>query len=133
MFVNVLNDIAALALVGGAGYLSVFARPQLDTLAYLFLHLHGRGIDIASIFWGLWLFPFGILVIRSGFIPRVLGILLMVAGSAYLASAFATLVMPQLVPLISPVALPLEIGEVPIVFWLLIWGAKTGDAHGHAA
>jgi hypothetical protein len=125
MFVNVLNEIAALVLVTGADFLTVFEKPQLDALAYLFLGLHGQGITVASIFWGLWLFPFGILVIRSGFIPRVFGVLLMIAGVGYLASALATLVLPRYAPLVSRVALPLEAAEVPIIFWLLIWGAKT--------
>jgi hypothetical protein len=124
MFVNVLNEIAALVLVGGADFLAVFDRPQLDALAYLFLRLHSQGITVTSIFWGLWLFPFGMLVIRSGFIPRVFGVLLMIAGSAYLASAFATLVVPETAPLVNTVAGPLEIAEVPIIFWLVIWGAK---------
>jgi hypothetical protein len=126
MFVNVLNDVAALVLVSGADFLSVFDQAELDALAYLFLRLHGQGITVASIFWGLWLFPFGLLVIRSGFIPRVLGFLLMIAGTAYLASAFATLIVPPIAPLVSKVALPLEVAEVPIVFWLVIWGARTG-------
>ena len=125
MFVNVLNEIAALILVKGAGFLSVFGKPQLDALAYLFLRLHSQGIIVASIFWGLWLFPFGMLVIRSGFIPRVLGVLLMIAGAAYLASSFATLVLPRYAPLVGQVALPLEVAELPIIFWLVIWGAKT--------
>ena len=133
MFANVLNNIAALVLVSGAEFLSVFDKPQLDALAYLFLRLHSHGITVASIFWGLWLFPFGLLVIGSGFIPRVFGYLLMVAGVAYLASAFATLVLPQYAPLVSRIALPLEVAELPIVFWLLIWGAKTRPADATAA
>jgi Domain of unknown function (DUF4386) len=80
---------------------------------------------IASIFWGLWLFPFGRLVVRSRFIPAIFGWMLMVAGAAYLAAAFATLVAPSLLPYVSPLAMPLEIAEVPIVFWLVIWGART--------
>jgi hypothetical protein len=131
MFVNVLNEIAALILVSGASFLAVFAKAELDALAYLFLRLHGQGVSVASIFWGLWLFPFGILVIRSRFIPRVLGYLLMVAGTGYLASAFATLIVPPWVPLVSQVALPLEVAELPIVVWLVVWGARprpTGDA-----
>jgi len=128
----VLNDIAALVLVSGADFLSVFEKPQLDALAYLFLRLHGQGITVASIFWGLWLFPFGMLVIRSGFIPRVFGFLLMIAGVAYLASSFTTLILPQYKSLVSQVALPLEVAEVPIIFWLLIWGAKTRPADAPA-
>ena len=128
VFVNVLNELATLTLVSDADFLSVFEQPQLDALAYLFMRLHGDGITVASVFWGLWLFPFGMLVIRSGFIPRVFGVLLIIAGVAYLASAFATLVLPRYEPFVSKVAGPLEIAEVPIIFWLLIWGAKTRPA-----
>jgi hypothetical protein len=133
VFVNVLNEIAAWVLVSGADFLSVFDRPHLDALAYLFLRLHSQGITVASIFWGLWLFPFGMLVIRSGFIPRVLGYLLMVAGVAYVASAFATLIVPQYATLVGQIALPLEVAELPIVFWLVIWGARTRPAEASAA
>jgi hypothetical protein len=125
MFVNVLNEIAALVLVRGAGFLTAFDQPQLDALAYLFLHLHNQGISVASVFWGLWLFPFGLLVIRSGFIPRAFGFLLMIAGAAYLASAFATLIVPRYASLVGKVALPLEAAELPIIFWLVIWGARS--------
>jgi len=126
---NVLNNVAALTVLSGAGFLSVFDKPQLDALAYLLIRLHGLGLDIASIFWGVWLFPFGLLVIRSGFIPRFLGFLMMVAGAAYLANAFATLTLPQVLPFIEKVAMPLYFGEVPIMFWLLIWGARGPRAN----
>lgn len=132
MFVNVLNSLAALTLTSGADFLSVFEQAHLDALAYLFVRLHGQGITIASIFWGLWLFPFGLLVIRSGFIPRLLGVLLMVAGAAYLASAFATLIVPQFAKVVGQVAFPLEVAEVPIIFWLVIWGARTPPAEAVA-
>jgi hypothetical protein len=125
VFVNVLNDIAALILAGGAKFLSVFDQPQRDALAYLFLRLHGQGLQVAAIFWGLWLFPFGMLVIRSRFIPRTLGVLLMVAGCAYLASSFTSLLLPRQASLVGQVAGILEAAEVPIIFWLLIWGAKA--------
>jgi uncharacterized protein DUF4386 len=125
VFVNVLNEIAALVLVSGAGFLSAFDTRQLDALALLFLRLHGQGIVVAAIFWGLWLFPFGILVIRSGFIPRTLGVLLMIAGCAYLASSFTSLLLPQYAHRVGQFAIVLEVGEVPIIFWLLIWGARA--------
>lgn len=125
MFVNVLNEIAALILVSGADFLSGFQKHQLDGLAYLFLRLHSQGIIVASIFWGLWLFPFGILVIRSRFIPRVLGVLMMIAGTGYLASSFTSLVLPRYAPVVGQVAMAMYFGELPIMFWLLIWGAKA--------
>jgi hypothetical protein len=124
MFANTLNSLAALYLVGGPATLSAFTQSQLDALAYLFLHLHGKGISVASIFWGLWLLPFGLLAIRSGFIPAILGYLLLLAGAAYLASAFATLILPAYASVVGSVALPLEMAEIPIIFWLAIWGAR---------
>jgi hypothetical protein len=128
VFVNVLNEIAALTLAHGATFLSTFDRRQLDSLAYLFLRLHGQGISIASVFWGLWLFPFGLLVIRSGFIPRVLGYLLMAAGAGYLLDSLATLVLPGIARTVGTVDTLLELGELPIIFWLLIWGARESRA-----
>jgi hypothetical protein len=122
MFLNVLNEIAALILVSGAEFLSIFQKSQLDALALLFIRLHSHGIEIATIFWGLWLFPFGILVIRSGFIPRILGILLLIAGSANLASSFTSLVMPQYEHFVVQFATFLAILEMPIVFWFIIKG-----------
>jgi hypothetical protein len=124
MFVNVLNEIAALILVSGASFLLTFEKSQLDALAYLFLRLHDHGITVASVFWGLWLFPFGILVLRSGFIPRLLGILLFVAGAGYLISACTSLLLPQYGGIVGDVALVLEIGEMPIIFWLLFMGLR---------
>jgi hypothetical protein len=123
--VNVLNEVAALVLVSGASFLSVFDKGQLDALAYLFLRLHSQGIFVAAIFWGLWLFPFGLLVIRSGFIPRVLGVLLMIAGFAYPISSLTSLLLPQYARVVNQFAMILEFGELPVIFWLLIWGAKA--------
>jgi hypothetical protein len=128
VFVNVLNEIATLVLVSGADFLSVFEKLQLDALAYLFLRLHGQGIMIATVFWGLWLFPFGLLAIRSRFIPRVFGVLLMIAGASMLVDSFATLVLPRYAAVVSEVAGPLGLAELPIVFWLLIWGARPRAA-----
>jgi hypothetical protein len=122
LFINVLNEVAALILVNGADFLSVFSKGQLDALALLFLRLHGQGIEIAQIFWGLWLFPYGILVIRSGFIPRLLGILLFIAGTGLLASSFASLILPQYGRLAGQIAMVLDFGEFPIIFWFFIRG-----------
>lgn len=125
VFANALNQIAALTLVGAPPFLTAaFSPHQLDALAYFFLRLHDRGITVASIFWGLWLFPFGLLVMRSGFIPRVLGILLMIAGTGYVASAFTTLCLPAFADVMGWVGLIAAFGELPIMFWLLIWGAR---------
>ena len=136
VFLNVLNEIAALILVSEADFLSVLRKPQRDALAYLFVRLHEQGLIVASIFWGLWLFPLGMLVIRSGFIPRVLGVLLMVAGIGYLVSSGSSLVLPRYADLVGQFVAVLSFGELPFIFWLAIWGIRlrpsTAPAVGSA-
>jgi len=123
-FLNEVNSIAALVLVRGADFLSVFDKPQRDALARLFLNLRGGGFEVAGIFWGLWLFPLGLLVYRSGFLPRFLGVLLMLGTLAYLANSFTSLVLPQHVAVVSRWMNPLQAVEVVFMLWLLIMGAK---------
>jgi hypothetical protein len=125
VFLNVLNEIAALILVSGASYLAVFDKSQLDALAMFFVRLHSQGLQVAAIFWGLWLFPFGLLIIRCGFIPRILGVLVMIAGLGYVLDSFTSLILPHYTDAVGNVAGILELGELPIILWLLIWGART--------
>jgi hypothetical protein len=124
-FMNVLSNIAALTLFRGADFLAVLEKPQRDALAMLFLRLHGQGNVINEIFWGLWLFPFGALVMKSGFLPRILGILLIVNGFAYLATSLTSLLLPTYAGVVSRFALIAETGELWIMLWLLIKGAKV--------
>ncbi len=124
-FMNVLNNIAALILFRGADFLAVLEKPQRDALGMLFIRLHGQGILINEIFWGLWLLPFAILVMRSGFLPRILGVLLIVNGLAYVAISLTGLLVPAYANVVSLVALPALFGELWIMLWLLIKGAKV--------
>jgi hypothetical protein len=121
-FLGVLPEVAALDLAGGTSFLSSLEAHQRDALAYLCLHLHSQGYLVAQVFWGLWLFPFGICVIRSGFIPRALGVLLIVAAFGYLAAS-TELFSPRFAETIEPLT-KLTALELPIIFWLLIWGAR---------
>jgi len=121
---NELNQFAALILLSGANFLSAFDPRQLNALLMVFLKLHGNGFLIAEIFWGLWLFPFGALVYKSGFLPRILGVLLVPAGFAYLAVTVTHLLFPSYGDIVSRFATVLQFGELPIIFWLLIMGAK---------
>lgn len=123
-FLNELNAIAALVLVRGADFLSVLDRPQREALAMLFLTLHGHGFEVCEIFWGLWLFPLGLLVYRSGFLPRFLGILLMVACFGWLVDSLTSLVLPQYKDIVSRWMMPVTSGELLFMFWLLIKGAN---------
>src|SRR5207302_4654936 len=76
-FFNTLNNIAALILFRGADFLAVFDKPQRDALGMLFIRLHSEGTFIDEMFWGLWLFRFGLLVFRCVFLPRFIGVSLM--------------------------------------------------------
>jgi Domain of unknown function (DUF4386) len=124
VFLNVLNEIAALTLVSGANFLAVIGPKQLGALATLFVALHGQGLQLAEIFWGLWLFPFGLLIIRCGFIPKALGVLVLIAGTGYLISASVSLMVPYYASHVGIFTGVLELGEPAIILWLLIWGAK---------
>jgi hypothetical protein len=123
-FVNVLNDIAALLLASGGGFLSALEGPQRAALAMLFLRLHDHGFLVNEIFAGLWLLPFGLLVYRSGFLPRLLGALLIVNGFAYLTISFTGLLIPDYADRVSRVVSPALIGEGAVMLWLLIKGAR---------
>ncbi len=93
-FLNTLNNIAALTLFRGGEFLEVIDKTQRDALAMLFLRLHSQGEFISEIFWGVWLFPFGLLVFRSGFLPRILGIWLIIACFAWVALSLTAQFFP---------------------------------------
>ena len=115
---NIVNEMAPLGLLGGASCLSVFTRPQLEALALGFLRLHSSGATVATAFWGLWLFPFGILVVKSRCFPRILGILLRIAGFAHVAFSVTSIVLPEYRQAVSRIVMPLYFGEVPIILSL---------------
>ena len=125
MFANLTNEIAATVLLGGYSFLSPFTTAQLEVLAYLFMRMHNAGIAVASVFWGLWLLPLGALIWRSRFVARFVGVLVLIAGTAYTLDAFAKLVLPQIAPVVSTIATPAMVGELAVVAWLLIVGARV--------
>ena len=124
MVVNTLTEVGALMLLHSADFLSVFDKRQLNAMAMLFLDLHRYGYVVGWIF-GLFHFHFGVLVFRSGFLPRILGVLLIGACFGYLADSLTPLLLPAYANIVSQIAsIPLTLGEPPIILWLLIMGAK---------
>ena len=117
---NKLNQFAALIILNDADYLKVFTSDQLQALALLFLRLHNRGGTIAAIFWGLWLFPMGYLVFKSNFLPRILGVLLMIACFGYVTDSLATLLGYNV-----SAGLFAALAEVLFILWLLIKGVNV--------
>lgn len=124
--VNLVNEIAPLILLGGADWLSAFSKPQLDALALGFLRLRDIGIGIATAFWGLWLLPFGVLAFKSGFVPRLIGVLLIVGCFGYLAQSVTAILAPAYLNLVFNVTLPLVgPGELFAIIWLLVKGGRV--------
>jgi hypothetical protein len=124
-FLNGMGDSAALILLSGDPFLSVFSKHQLDALVMLFLKLHQQQVLAAEILWGLWLFPMAALVIRSGFMPRFIGYWLIINGLGYLVASFTGLLLPQYESVMSNIVFPAFLGEVAMMLWLLIVGVKA--------
>ena len=123
-FLNELNSIAALVLVRGADFLSIFEKPQRDALAMLFINLHHHGFAVAEIFWGLWLFPLALLVYRSRFLPRFLGVWLAIAGFAYVILSLTGILLPQYQDKVFTYSQPATLGELVFMLWLVTKGAR---------
>jgi hypothetical protein len=123
-FVNTINDYGALLFARGTDFLSVIGGPERDAFVMLFLRLHQHGVRVNEVFWGLWLIPFGLVVYKSRFVPRFLGVWLIVNCFVYLATAFAGIMFPAYEARIWNTLSPLSLGEVAIMLWLLIKGAK---------
>jgi hypothetical protein len=123
-FLNTLNNIAALIFFRGEKFLSVFDKPHRDALGYLFIRLQSQGVFINELLWGLWLFPFGLLVFRSGFLPRFIGVWLMINCFGYVVLSLIAQFAPPLYSAAFRWAQPVLFGELAIMLWLLIKGAR---------
>jgi len=123
-FVGVVHDAAALMLVRGADFLSAFDKPQRDALAMLFLRLRDHQNTAAEILWGLWLFPLAILTYRSRFLPRFLGVWLVINGFAYVILSLTGELLPQYQDKVFALSQPALFAEVALMLWLVIKGAK---------
>jgi uncharacterized protein DUF4386 len=127
-YVNTLFHIAPLVLLKSPAIAAVLDPRQVAAQVTLFLRLHNCGLVINQIFWGLWLFPIGALVMRSSYFPRWLGVPLFFAGAGYVINSLGTLLLPPSLRWITQYAQALGVGEVPFFsFYLLIWGVR-----GHA-
>ena len=132
-FLNTLNNIAGLILFRGGEFLSVFDAAHRNALAMLFIRLHSQGIFIDEIFWGVWLFPFGLLVFRSGFLPRFIGVWLMINCFGYVALSVIALFFQPYYDTAFKMLQPVLFGELVIMLWLLIKGAKVPPPIGLTA
>ena len=123
-FVGVVSDFGALTLIRGADFLSVFDKPQRDALAMLFLRLRDHQNTAAEILWGVWLLPLAILVYRSRFLPRFLGIWLTINGFAYIILSLTGTLVPEFQSKVFLFSQPALFGELAFMLWLVIKGAR---------
>lgn len=125
-FLNIQNKLAVLTLIGKAGYLKVLSLAQLQSQVMFYLDNYYNGMIINQIFWGLWLFPFGYLVFRSGFLPKFLGVFLILGCFGYLVNAVGETLLPNYGESVisNYITLPASMGEIGTCLWLLIMGIK---------
>jgi len=120
VFLNEVNHLAALRLLSSAAD-GAFTSTQLQSQAMLFLEMRQSGILVAQVFWGLWLLPLGLLIFRSGFLPNLLGILLVIGGAGYLIDSGTQLLFPGL----ATISQFTFVGELVFPLWLLIKGVNV--------
>ncbi|ROH91866.1 DUF4386 domain-containing protein [Stagnimonas aquatica] len=122
--VSLAHRLDALDILTGS-YGPALAADALQAQAILALGAYRHGLLVTTLFWGLWLLPFGYLVIRSGFLPKLLGVFLILGGLAYVTQVFGQILLPDR-SLPGWVMLPAAVGEIGICLWLLLVGVRTG-------
>jgi hypothetical protein len=123
---NKLNLLMPLFLLGNADYLKAFEPRQLHALSYLFIRLHGHGFGVGLIFFGFTCLVLGYLIFRSGYLPKVLGVLMQIAGLCYLTNSFTLLLAPAIANRMFPfILLPPFVAELSLCLWFLVKGVNV--------
>lgn len=134
--VNAFNNFGALLVLSQADYLKAFTPAQLNAMAMIFLRLNNSiGQGLLEIFWVPYYFSFGLLVVRYRFLPKILGILLMMMSAGFAINILNKFLVPQFYPaLFTQLAMTLgALGGLPTIFWLLIRGAKAQPLNDQAS
>jgi hypothetical protein len=129
---NELNNLAAILVLRGSEFAGTLTQPQRESLAMLFLRLHSQGNAVNQMFWGLWLLPFGLLIVRSRFIPKLLGIWLLLDGFAWIGLSMVALLAPSYNDLAFKLAQPAVFAELAVMLWLMTIGVRAPAAERHA-
>ena len=123
---NKLNLVAVLLLLGGGNGLKAFAPDQISALASLSLSLHEEGFAVGLVFFGFSCLVTGYLMFRSGYLPRTIGALQVIAGVSYLINSFALLLAPSLAARLFPaIVVPAFLGELATCLWLIVKGVNV--------
>jgi hypothetical protein len=124
--INMLNQFAALLLLSGAGYLTAFETEQAHALVLLFLNAHNYGYLIGLVFFGLSLLVLGYLIFRSGYFPRILGVLLILASLCYLIDGFTNFLLPSYAAITDWIVVATAVpAELSLTLWLLLKGVDV--------
>lgn len=128
--VNSLSNLGALLVLSQADYLSVFQPEQLKALMMIFLRLNNSGVGLLELFSALYLFCFGLLILKSGYLPRIFGILLIIGACCFPTNTFSKILFPTFYPaIITQITMfSNALWGIPIIFWLLIKGANEPPA-----
>jgi hypothetical protein len=131
-FLNELNNLAAILVLRGNEFAGTLTQPQREAVAMLFLRLHGQGHAVNEMFWGLWLLPFGLLIVRAYFIPRLLGIWLLLDGFAWIGLSIVALLAPSYNDVAFKAAQPAVFAELAVMLWLITIGVRAPATKRHA-
>lgn len=123
-FFDAALDLQALEIARGAAFLSSIDKAHQDAIASLMISLGNHSNTAAELLWGLWLFPLGFLVYKSGFLPRFLGVWLYLNGFGYFGVWFAGIFAPQFQARAFNWTFPILLGEIALMLWLVIRGAE---------
>jgi uncharacterized protein DUF4386 len=120
---NKTNLLVPLFLLGDADYLKAFTLEQRQALAYISLRTHDYGFGFGLIFFGITCLDIGYLIAKSGYLPKLLGILMQIAGVSYLVNSFALILNPRLAATLFPaILLPPFVAELSVALWLVVKG-----------
>lgn len=122
---NLLNSYAAILVLNNGAYASEFDPGQLASLSYLFLQLHSHGYDLGLLLFGIHCLLLGILILKSSFLPRILGVLTIGASGAYLIGSLTRFLFPGFVPTVAPVYIVALVAELSLCLWLLVKGVDV--------
>lgn len=124
-FLGAGNEAATLTYLRNPDFLAAFDKPQRDALATLLINFDSQSVLVSEVFWGLWLLPLGLLVYRSGFLPRFLGVWLFVNGLTYLVLSAMRLFTPENAKAALAFSIPFTLGEIALTLWLLTVGVRA--------
>jgi hypothetical protein len=128
LIANKLNLVVPLLMLRDTSYLANLSIAQRETLSYLAIQAHGYGFGIGLIFFGFACLIKGYLIAQSGFLPKALGLLFMLAGASYLINSFALLLAPSIATLLFPaILIPAFVGELTVCIWLIVKGVDMHE------